>query len=119
MSSPAYRIARREFPAKVKVAAFQRAAGRCEGERDGEQCGGKLTVGKYHYDHRIADGLTGEPTLSNCVVLCLGCHAEKTTTQDVPAIAKAKRREAAHLGAKSKSRYRWPKRSFSRWSPSP
>ncbi len=94
---------RREFPTKVKAAAFARADGHCEG------CLGWLYIGKFHYDHRIPDALGGEPTLDNCVVLCVACHGEKTAKHDVPAIAKAKRREAKHIGAKPKRP--WPKRS--------
>jgi hypothetical protein len=41
----------------------------------------------------------GEPTLENCVVLCRSCHRIKTSGQDVPAIAKAKRIERKHIGA--------------------
>ncbi len=89
---------RREFSTKVKAAAFQRSGGACE------QCTAKLYVGKFHFDHRIADGLNGEPTLANCVVLCLACHSEKTAKHDVPAIARAKRREARHIGAVRSSR---------------
>lgn len=90
-------MSRREFPARVKVAAFSRAEGCCEA------CGARLSVGKVAYDHINPDGLTGEPTLENCQVLCLPCHKAKTTG-DVADIAKAKRREAKHLGAK-KSRH--------------
>ena len=88
---------RREFLGRVKVAAFARANGSCEG------CGARLTVGKYAYDHDTPDGLGGLPTLQNCRVLCTGpgsCHSEKTRLVDVPTIAKAKRSEARHLGAK-------------------
>jgi 5-methylcytosine-specific restriction enzyme A len=88
-------MSRREFPARVKIAAYERCSGACEG------CGARLTVGKFHYDHDTPDGLGGEPTLENCRVLCWACHAVKTRTGDVPAIAKAKRREAKFLGAKT------------------
>jgi 5-methylcytosine-specific restriction protein A len=88
---------RREFTRSTKIDAFRRAADRCE------NCGTALCVGKFHFDHRIADGLTGKPTLDNCVVLCVACHSEKTSKLDVPAIAKAKRREARHIGARSRS----------------
>ncbi len=97
---------RREFSTKVRVAAFQRSGGHCE------KCTVKLYPGKIHYDHINPDGLTGEPTIANCAVLCVPCHNEKTTKIDVPAIAQAKRREAKHLGAKKPKRP-WPKRSFS------
>jgi 5-methylcytosine-specific restriction endonuclease McrA len=106
---------RQEFSAKVKAAAFLRADGFCEGIVDGERCGAKLTVGKFAFDHVIADGLTGEPTLSNCAVLCLPCHSAKTPG-DVKAIAKAKRIERKHRGIKKKSTFacsrdsRWKKK---------
>jgi 5-methylcytosine-specific restriction enzyme A len=89
---------RKEFTAKTKALAFQRANGRCEG--DG--CGARLTVGKFHYDHDDPDGLTGAPTLDNCRVLCVACHAVKTK-RDIANIARAKRREARHIGAKRSS----------------
>ena len=88
---------RREFTARTKVAAYERSKGFCE------QCGGPLRVGRIAYDHRIPDALGGEPTLENCQVLCAGpgsCHAQKTAGEDVPAISRAKRREASHLGAR-------------------
>jgi 5-methylcytosine-specific restriction endonuclease McrA len=87
---------RREFPRAVRVAVIKRAT------RDGvlicEECGGLAK--KPEIDHRNPDGLTGEPTLANAVLLCRPCHVEKTKA-DVANIAKAKRREAAHIGAKA------------------
>jgi 5-methylcytosine-specific restriction protein A len=83
---------RREFPAKVRVAAFKRANGRCEG------CGVRLTVGRFIYDHRIPDQIGGEPTLENCQVLGWCCDKPKTA-KDQGVIAKVKRIEARHLGA--------------------
>ncbi len=100
---------RREFSTKVKAAAFQRSGGNCEG------CTARLYVGKFAYDHIIADGLGGKPTLENCAVLCFACHGDKTFASDVPAIAKAKRREAKHIGA-TRAKRPWPKRPFaSQW----
>lgn len=84
-------MSRKEFSRKTKRDAFMRAAGNCEG------CGAKLTVGKMAYDHVNPDGLTGEPTLENCEVLCKPCHAVKTQI-DVANIARAKRRQDSHLG---------------------
>ncbi len=102
---------RREFSARVRVQAFERAGGVCE------QCTARLYPGKFHFDHRIPDALLGEPILANCVVLCLACHGEKTTKEDVPRIAKAVRQRQKHLGARPPKRP-WPKRSFNAWSPS-
>lgn len=82
-------MSRREFPESVKVAAFQRCGGRCEGP----DCGKKLIPGHFRYDHRIPDFMGGEPTLENCQCLCDDCDGVKTNGADIPAIAKAKRRE--------------------------
>jgi 5-methylcytosine-specific restriction protein A len=98
---------RREFSAKIKALAFQRANGRCE------ECGYRLTVGKYHYDHRIPDGLTGSNDLGNCAVVCVSCHSSKTS-RDVGQIAKAKRMQASHIGAKQ-SRNPLPGGRASKW----
>jgi len=70
---------RREFSKQVRRDAFARAAGLCEGKPYRERCCVKLTIGKFHYDHDIPDGLGGEPTLDNCVVLCIACHKDKTS----------------------------------------
>lgn len=93
-------MARREFPAKVRVAAFERAKGCCE------KCGVHLTAGKIDYDHILADWLGGEPTLENCAVLCRSCHrgAGGKTAEDAKVIAKVKRVRARHIGAKPPSR---------------
>lgn len=89
-------MSRREFSKAVKRDAFARANGLCEGKG----CGAKLTIGKYHYDHRIPDALGGEPELWNCEVLCVPCHSAKTRTKDVPAIAKTKRIQDRQKGIK-------------------
>ena len=97
--------ARRPFPTKVMVAAFDRAKDHCEG------CGAPLRVGRFHYDHIVPDAMGGEPTLENCAVLCLSCHGEKTTKRDVPTIAKVKRIRAKHIGA-TRPKRPWPKRKM-------
>ena len=88
---------RREFSAKVKVAAFQRAAGHCE------NCTAFLMPGRFAYDHVLPDGLGGEPVLENCAVLCSACHGSKTASGDVPRIAKMKRQRVSHIGAKART----------------
>lgn len=87
---------RREFSKEVKRQALKRAAGKCEAEG----CGAVHGV-KFHFDHIIADGLGGEPTLENCAVLCHVCHDEKTRKHDVPRIAKMKRILDKHNGITS------------------
>lgn len=89
-------MTRREFPSKVKVAAALRAGGRCE------KCTARTGPGNIEYDHRIPDGIGGEPTLENCEVLCRACHGAKTAGEDIPRIAKTKRQRAGHINAKVK-----------------
>jgi|SRR6478609_1538790 len=84
---------RKEFTTKTKAQAFMRANGRCE------ECGYRLTPGKFDYDHTRPDGLLGCNDLANCRVICIGCHNEKTR-EDIGRIAKAKRMQASYIGAK-------------------
>ena len=84
-------VMRREFPAKVKLAAFERAKGHCEG------CGLKI-VGRPEYDHDKPDGLGGEPTLENCKVLCGKCHRIKTHEHDRPIMQKADNQKKSAAG---------------------
>jgi 5-methylcytosine-specific restriction endonuclease McrA len=85
-------MTRREFPAKIKAEAALRANGHCE------NCGCRLMTGHIEYDHVIPAELGGPATLDNCSCVCSSCHSGKTYKQDIPAIAKAKRRERSHLG---------------------
>lgn len=91
---------RREFSAKIKLAAFQRANGVCE------MCGAQLKPGRIEYDHRVPCALGGEATLKNCECICRECHSEKTHGQDRPAIYKAQRLEKKDAGIRKRSR--WP-----------
>lgn len=88
---------RREFPPKVKLAAWERAGGHCE------ECLARI-VARPEYDHVLPDWLGGEPSLENCKVLCSKCHRLKTSTEDVPRIAKTKRTQRKALNAWPKSR---------------
>jgi hypothetical protein len=92
---------RREFSKAVKVARLRHATRngiiRCEG------CGVMVKPGQFAFDHDDPDGMTGEPTFDNCRLLCVSgedsCHGRKTKL-DQSDIARAKRLEAAHVGAK-------------------
>lgn len=110
-------MARLEFSAKTKAQAFLRADGFCEGTIVDDQggtvrCCARLTIGCFHYDHVIADGLRHDNSLANCAVLCFACHADKTLG-DVCAIAKAKRIERKHRGIRRRSTF--PCSRDSRW----
>lgn len=86
-------MSRKEFPAKVRKAAFDRAAGRCEG------CGLPLDgANRGEVDHILPLGLGGTSDLDNAQVLGKCCHGPKTAHQDVPAMAKADRLRKKHLG---------------------
>jgi 5-methylcytosine-specific restriction protein A len=73
----------------------------------------RLQPGRIAYDHSNPDGLTGSNDLANCRVLCIACHKQKTRG-DVRDIAKAKRRHAGHVGAKT-SRNPLPGGKLSHW----
>lgn len=93
---------RREFSKQVRRDAFMRAQGKCENSH----CGAHLSVNKFHYDHDLPDYLGGEPILSNCVVLCVICHREKTRKEDRPRIDKTRRIADAAIGIRKQSTLR-------------
>lgn len=88
---------RKEFPSKIKLAAWERCGGNCE-------CCHARILGRAEYDHILPDALGGEPVLTNVQVLCSKCHRLKTSGEDVPRIAKTKRTRRKAIGA-------WPKAS--------
>lgn len=98
---------RRDFPKRVKLAAWERCAGHCE------ECAAKIIGGRPEYDHDIPDAIGGEPTLENCIVRCRTCHARKTAELDAPRIAKVRRQREKHLGIRNASRF--PGGRWSRW----
>ena len=98
-------MSRSEFPESVKVKRLHFADFKCEGivtREDGSKarCNATLVRSRVQFDHENPDGLTGKPTFENCRALCKICHAEKTKA-DIANIAQAKRREAAHVGART------------------
>ena len=96
---------RREFSPKVKLAAFERAAGHCEKQG----CNAKLHPGRFIYDHRIPDYFCGEPTLHNCQVICRECNREKTN-RDAVDIGKSRRIRKRAAGIKRRGKIRgWRK----------
>ena len=108
---------RRDFPKAIQRAAYHRAAGQCEGQLpDGTRCPCALTPAKFAYDHIVPDALGGEPTLSNCQVLCTLCHAEKTR-EDIERISKAKRAWDAHHGIRDPHRRTIRSRGFPKVPP--
>lgn len=98
-------IQRREFPQKVRKAAFARCCknGTMPGIPQCENCGIELKPGNICYEHLQADGLQGEPTLENCGVWCLSsCSYKKTNEEDIPRMAKADAVLKANFGLQAK-----------------
>ena len=92
--------ARHARSAKARLAIFQARGGVCR------LCGLKIDAGQvWELHHWRPRALLGPDTDENLFPVHKRCHAHQTRTQDVPMIAKAKRMEAAHLGAKVS---RWP-----------
>lgn len=95
---------RREFTKAVKVAIIKRAT-RSFHEFPQQWCEkcGSLCTSRFEIDHRDPDAMqidkSRKLTAEEGCLLCLPCHAEKTA-KDIADIARAKRREAVHLGAR-------------------
>jgi 5-methylcytosine-specific restriction protein A len=85
-------MARREFTRKVKQAAIERAAGKCE------KCSGALKPREAEVDHILPDVLGGEPVLANAQVLCRVCHAAKSA-DDIRRTRKGDRQRDKASGA--------------------
>lgn len=86
-------MARRSFSKKDRARIFASAGGVCH------LCSGAITVGEaWEIEHVLAYALTRDNSDENLRPAHKRCHEVKTRQEDVPAIAKAKRREAKHLG---------------------
>ena len=89
---------RREFRKSVRVQIIKRAT--IEGITRCEEC--RAAVARFEIHHIEPDGLAVDKssplTVADGILLCEPCH-DRYTPHDVAAIAKAKRREAKHLGA--------------------
>jgi hypothetical protein len=97
-------MSRREFTKAVKVQIIKRCSwgfGKID-KPHCEKCGA-VTM-RFEIDHHDPDAMQidkSKPlTAADGWLLCITCHGEKTK-KDVADIAKAKRREAAHLGART------------------
>lgn len=87
---------RKRRSAKTRLSIFLAHEGTCH------ICKGKIGVGEaWDLDHVTPLAMGGEDEDANLAPAHRKtCHGAKTAQQDVPMIAKAKRREAIHLGAK-------------------
>lgn len=91
---------RKRWSAKARLRIFLAHEGRCH------VCRGRISVGEaWELDHVVALALGGDDEEHNLAPAHKkGCHASKTAKEDVPAIARAKRRQIQHLGASAPKR---------------
>jgi hypothetical protein len=112
-------MSRQEFTTAVAVEIVKRATDRLGFIRC-ECCGCVVKPGGFAIDHIVADALKIDKrrklTASDGQLLCSGsretCHSFKTGEQDQPAIARAKRLEAAHVGVRLIPSRKIPSRPF-------
>lgn len=98
-------MARRSFSTKDRTRIFAANSGICH------LCAGKISIGEaWEVEHVIPYALTRDNSDENLRPAHKRCHEVKTRQDDVPAIAKAKRREAKHTGAKQ-PKGQWAKRN--------
>lgn len=91
-------LMRRKISTRERVAIFQRWNGECH------ICGGRITVGEgWDVEHLIPLAQGGDDDGDNLRPAHRKCHAVKTK-KDAADTARAKRREAKHIGAKTTSR---------------
>lgn len=104
-------VKRRRISTHERAAIFAREEGVCH------LCGGRIdgTREAWEVSHDIPLELGGDDYGANLRVAHAKCHRYHTATVDAAVIAKAKRREANHTGARAKSRRRLPGSRDSRW----
>ena len=113
-------MARAEFSKVTKREALKRSGGKCEavgamyGLPANTRCNNDLSYG-VEFDHWIADGLSSDNGLGNCLSICISCHRYKTAKHDVPKIAKMKRQRDKNGGI-TKPKKKWPSRKFNQQS---
>ena len=101
--------ARKHISTRTRLAIFERHGGICH------LCGGKVQAGEaWDVSHEIPLEIGGADDETNWLVAHRRCHRTHTATVDVPAIAKAKRREAKHKGATAPPRVKITSRGFSK-----
>ena len=94
---------RRHISTSKRVALFKAKGGVCH------MCRQLVQVGQpWDVSHVIPLELGGADDETNWDVAHRACHRDHTAKVDAPAIAKAKAREARHIGAKAPPRVRIP-----------
>lgn len=101
-------MTRKHLSTRTRAEVFARHDGICH------LCQGKIDGTKEAWDvsHETPLELGGADDESNWLVAHRKCHRAHTAKVDVPAIAKAKRREANHVGATAPARTKIKSRGF-------
>lgn len=96
-------MTRQRLTANRRVKIFEANEGICH------LCEQKIQVGQpWDVSHMIPLELGGPDTEANMLVAHRSCHRAHTAAVDAPAIAKAKRIRAKHLGAQTPTRRPFP-----------
>lgn len=87
-------MTRRRLSRTTRLSIFMAADGICH------MCGGRIQAGQaWDVSHEIPLALGGADDETNWRPAHRKCHRDHTAQTDIPAIARAKRREAKHIGA--------------------
>jgi 5-methylcytosine-specific restriction endonuclease McrA len=91
-------MTRRPLSTKARLTLFQEHGGICH------ICGGKIIIGQsWEVEHVIPLAQGGADAWENMAPAHVKCHRAKTA-KDATDTARAKRREASHIGARAPSR---------------
>jgi 5-methylcytosine-specific restriction endonuclease McrA len=102
-------VTRRRISTKERKIIFERNGRTCH------MCGGLIQIGDaWEVSHEIPLKLGGDDEGDNLKPAHKKCHRDHTAAVDIPNIARAKRREASHIGAKQ-SRNPMPGSRASKW----
>jgi 5-methylcytosine-specific restriction protein A len=94
---------RKRLSTKDRVRIFELAKGVCH------LCNGRIQTGQaWEVSHAVPLEMGGHDEDANRFPAHKACHRQQTSEIDIPQIAKAKRRQARHLGIKKP-------RTITRW----
>jgi 5-methylcytosine-specific restriction endonuclease McrA len=103
-------MSRRSISTKERARLFTLHGGCCH------ICEGKIHVGEaWDVSHVIPLALGGDDDDVNRMLAHRKCHRVRTSEQDIPFIARAKRRAANHAGARAPSSRPLPGGRNSKW----